>query len=77
MAGLSQKEYNNQVDESFILFGGGAPCCSIDPRMWSEFKELFKEFNESVPKTSQWSYDQVCDWMDEYKKSKIEQERNR
>ena len=42
MAGISQKEYNNQVDEALVLFGGGAPCCSIDPRLWGDFKELYK-----------------------------------
>jgi hypothetical protein len=44
MAGLSQKEYNEQVDEALIMFGGGAPCCNIDPRLWGDFKELYKEF---------------------------------
>jgi len=69
MAGIPLKEYNNQVDEALVLFGGGAPCCNIDPRLWGDFKELFKEFNESVPKTTDWSFDQVCDWMDEYNKT--------
>lgn len=71
MAGLSQREYNNMVDESFILFGGGAPCCNIDPRMWAEFKDLFKEYNDSVPKTTDWSYDQVDDWMKAYKDKEL------
>jgi len=77
MAGMSQKEYNELVDESLVLFGGGAPCCNIDARLWADFKELFKEFNDSVPKTTDWSFDQVQDWMDEYRKAEIESEKNR
>jgi hypothetical protein len=68
MAGLSNKEYNELVDESLVLFGGGAPCCNIDSRLWGDFKELFKEFNDSVPKTVDWSFDQVNEWMEEYNK---------
>lgn len=66
MAGISDKEYNDMVDESLVLFGGGAPCCNIDPRLWGEFKELHKELNESVPRTTEWSFDQVVEWMDAY-----------
>jgi hypothetical protein len=77
MAGISQKEYNNQVDEALVMFGGGAPCCNIDPRLWGDFKEMYKEFNDAVPKTINWSFDQVNEWMDEYQKAKIEQEKNR
>lgn len=69
MAGISNKEYYEMVDESLVLFGGGAPCCNIDQRLWSDFKELFKEFNESVPKTTDWSFDQVNEWMEEYNKA--------
>jgi len=76
MAGIPQKEYNNQVDEALIMFGGGAPCCNIDPRLWRDFKELYKEFNDAVPKTIDWSHEQVCIWMEEYEKAKIEQQRN-
>lgn len=68
MAGISQKEYNEQVDESLIMFGGGAPCANIDPRMWGEFKELFKQYNDAVPKVVNWSFDQVHDWLEEYNK---------
>lgn len=68
MAGISQKEYDNHVDEALIMFGGGAPCCNIDPRLWGDFKELFKEYNEMVPKTVDWSFDQVQEWMSEYNK---------
>lgn len=68
MAGLSTKEYNNLVDESLVLFGGGAPCCSIDQRLWGDFKELFKELNEQVPRSTEWSFDQVVEWMDAYNK---------
>lgn len=77
MAGISQKEYNDQVDEALIMFGGGAPCCSIDPRLWGDFKELYKEFNDAVPKTASWSFDQVSEWMSEYKQAKLEQEKNK
>jgi hypothetical protein len=72
MAGISQKEYNELVDESLVLFGGGAPCCNIDARLWSDFKELYKELNESVPKTVDWSFDQVNEWMEAYNKHKEE-----
>jgi hypothetical protein len=68
MAGMSLKEYNNLVDESLVLFGGGAPCCSIDARLWGDFKELYKEFNTKAPRTENWSYDQVVEWMEEYNK---------
>ena len=66
MAGLSQKEYNNQVDEALVMFGGGAPCCSIDPRMWGDFKQLYKQYNDAVPKSADWSYDQVFEWIEAY-----------
>ena len=69
MAGISNKEYYELVDESLVLFGGGAPCCNIDQRMWSDFKELYKEFNDSIPRTTDWSFDQVNEWMEEYNKS--------
>lgn len=68
MAGLSNKEYYNYVDEALVLFGSGAPCVNIDPRLWNDFKDLFKEVNESVPKTVDWSFDQVNEWMEAYKK---------
>jgi hypothetical protein len=76
MAGLSQKEYNNQVDEALIMFGGGAPCCNIDPRLWGDFKELYKEFNDSVPKTIDWSFDSCMEWLDAYHESRQEQKKN-
>jgi hypothetical protein len=69
MAGMSNREYYELVDESLVLFGGGAPCCNIDSRLWSDFKELYKEFNDSVPKTIDWSFDQVNEWMEEYNKT--------
>ena len=68
MAGISQKEYNEQVDEALIMFGGGAPCANIDPRMWGDFKPLYKEFNDAVPKVVNWSFDAVMLWMEEYDK---------
>jgi hypothetical protein len=77
MAGMSQREYNELVDEALVLFGGGAPCCNIDSRLWAEFKEQYKEFNDTVPKTVDWSYDQVVEWLDEYLKSQKEQENNK
>jgi hypothetical protein len=72
MAGMSNKEYYELVDESLVLFGGGAPCCNIDARLWGDFKELYKEFNDSVPKTIDWSFDQVNEWMEAYSKHKEE-----
>ena len=66
MAGMSQKEYNELVDESLILFGGGAPCANIDARMWADFKQLYKQYNDAVPKVIDWSYDQVDDWIKAY-----------
>ena len=72
MAGISQKEYNELVDESLVLFGSGAPCCNIDARLWSDFKDLYKELNESVPKTVDWSFDQVSEWMEAYNEHKEE-----
>lgn len=72
MAGMSQREYNELVDEALVLFGGGAPCCNIDSRLWADFKELYKELNESVPRTTEWSFDQVVEWMDAYEKHKNE-----
>lgn len=77
MAGLSQKEYNNQVDEALIMFGGEAPCCNIDPRLWGDFKEMYKEFNDTVPKTVNWSHNAVVEWMDEYLRVQKEQEKNK
>lgn len=68
MAGISQKEYNNSVDEQLIMFGGSAPCANIDARMWGDFKKLYKQFNDAIPKVVDWSYDQVDDWMKEYNK---------
>lgn len=76
MAGMSQREYNELVDEALVLFGGGAPCCNIDQRLWGDFKELYKEFNDAVPKTTDWSFDQVVEWMDTYQEAKIEQDKN-
>ena len=69
---MSNKEYYELVDESLVLFGGGAPCCNIDARLWGDFKELYKEFNDSVPKTIDWSFDQVNEWMEAYSKHKEE-----
>ena len=66
MAEISQKEYNEQVDESLVLFGGGAPCANIDPRMWGDFKKLYKEYNDAVPKVVNWSFDAVDDWIKAY-----------
>ena len=66
---MSQREYNELVDEALVLFGGGAPCCNIDSRLWGDFKELYKEFNDAVPKTIDWSFDQVNEWMEEYNKT--------
>jgi hypothetical protein len=77
MAGISQKEYNELVDESLVLFGGSAPCCNIDARLWGNFKEMYKEFNDAVPKSDQWSYDQVVEWMDEYLRVQKERENNK
>jgi hypothetical protein len=42
MAGISQKEYNEQVDEALVMFGGGAPCANIDPRMWGNSSTYIK-----------------------------------
>lgn len=72
MAGLSNKEYYNMVDEQLVLFGGGAPCCNIDQRLWSNFKEHYKELNQSIPRTTEWSFDQVVEWLDAYNKFKNE-----
>ena len=69
MAGMSNREYYNLVDEALILFGSNSPCCSIDSRLWADFKELYKEFNDVVPKTTDWSFDQVNDWMSEYNRT--------
>lgn len=76
MAGLSEKEYNNQVDESLILFGGGAPCANIDPRMWADFKQLYKQYNDAVPKVVDWSFDSVATWLEEYSRIEIEKQKN-
>lgn len=67
MAGLTNKEYYNLVDEQLVLFGGGAPCANIDQRLWLDFKDLYKEYNGSVPKVVNWSYDQVTEWLEVYK----------
>jgi hypothetical protein len=77
MAGISQKEYNELVDEALVLFGGGAPCCNIDARLWGDFKQNYKEFNDAVPKTVDWSFDACVEWMDEYLRAKIEREKNK
>lgn len=77
MAGMSQREYNELVDEALVLFGSNAPCCNIDPQLWGEFKKLYKVFNESVPKTVDWSFDQVVEWMDEYLRVQKEREKNK
>jgi hypothetical protein len=77
MAGISQKEYNEQVDEALIMFGGGAPCCNIDPRLWGDFKEMYKEYNDKVPKTIDWSFDACVEWMDEYLRVQKQQEQNK
>jgi aromatic ring-opening dioxygenase catalytic subunit (LigB family) len=77
MAGISDKEYYNYVDEALVLFGGGAPCVNIDPRLWNKFKDEYKEFNDAVPKTVDWSHEQVCEWMDEYLRAQKEQDKNR
>ena len=66
MAGIPNKEYYNMVDEQLVLFGGGAPCANIDGRLWSDFKDRHKELNDSVPKTTDWSFDQVNEWLEEY-----------
>ena len=66
MAGISNKEYYNLVDEQLVLFGGGAPCANIDSRLWSDFKDRYKELNDSVPRTIDWSFDQVNEWLAEY-----------
>jgi hypothetical protein len=76
MAGISQKEYNNYVDEALVLFGGGAPCVNIDPRLWGDFKRYYKEFNDAVPKTINWSYDACVEWLDEYLRVQKEQANN-
>jgi len=77
MAGMSQREYDELVNESLIMFGGGAPCANIDARMWGDFKESYKEFNDRVPKVVDWSFDQVFEWMEEYNKAKDEREKNK
>ncbi|NBO22125.1 hypothetical protein EBU94_02130 [bacterium] len=59
------------------LFGGGAPCVNIDPRLWNKFKDEYKEFNKAVPKTIDWSYDSVVEWLDEYLRAQKEQDKNR
>lgn len=74
---MTDKEYYNYVDESLVLFGGGAPCVNIDPRLWTKFKDTYKEFNDSVPKTVDWEYDQVVEWLDEYLRSQEEQSKNK
>ena len=66
MAGISDKEYYNRVDEQLVLFGGGAPCVNIDSRLWNDFKDRHKELNDSVARTTDWSFDQVNEWLEEY-----------
>ncbi len=73
---MSQREYNELVDEALVLFGGGAPCCNIDARLWADFKKLYKEFNDAVPKTIDWCYDACVEWMDEYLRVQKEQTEN-
>lgn len=65
---MSDREYYELVDESLVLFGGGAPCANIDQRLWLDFKTKYKEFNGSVPKVVNWSFDQVTEWLAEYDK---------
>jgi hypothetical protein len=77
MAGISDKEYYNYVDEALVLFGGGAPCVNIDPRLWNKFKDEYKDFNAAVPKTVDWSYDACVEWLDEYLRTQKEQEANK
>ncbi len=74
---MTNKEYYELVDESLVLFGGGAPCCNIDARLWGDFKELYKEFNDSVPKTIDWSFDQVHDWIKGYEEQLKEKEKEK
>lgn len=68
MSGMSQREYNELVDEALVMFGGGAPCANIDSRLWGDFKALYKQFNQTTPKVVDWSFDQVNEWMEEYSK---------
>jgi len=68
MSGMSQREYNELVDEALVMFGGGAPCANIDSRLWGDFKTLYKQFNQTIPKVVDWSFDQVNEWMEEYNK---------
>ena len=74
---MSQREYNELVDEALVLFGGGAPCCNIDSRLWADFKDLYKEYNDAVPKVINWSYDQVFEWLEEYSRVEKENQKNR
>lgn len=76
MAGISDKEYYNYVDEALVLFGGGAPCVNIDPRLWNKFKDEYKEFNDSVPKTTNWSFDQVQEWINAQEKYSLNYDEN-
>lgn len=77
MAGITNKEYYNLVDENLVLFGGGAPCANVDGRMWTDFKELYKEYSKGKPTVTDWSFDDVSLWIEEFKKWKLEQEKNR
>jgi hypothetical protein len=72
MAGLSTKEYNNLVDENLVLFGSEAPCCNIDPRLWDDFKIAYKEKWQRVPKTIDWSFDQVTLWLKEEAQAELD-----
>jgi hypothetical protein len=38
--------------------------------MWGDFKELYKAYNDAVPKVINWSYDQVDDWIKAYNEQK-------
>lgn len=76
MAGMSQREYDELVNESIIMFGGGAPCANIDARMWADFKKLYKQFNDAVPKVVDWSFDSVATWLEEYCRVETEKQKN-
>jgi len=69
MAGITDKEYYNFVDEALVMFGGGAPCVHIDRRMWSDFTEKYKVYNDRIPKTIDWSFDQVTEWLEAYEEN--------
>jgi len=71
---MTNKEYYELVDESLVLFGGGAPCANIDQRLWDDFKQSYKEYNAGVPKVVDWSFDQVNEWLEAYKKETLERD---